>query len=433
LRISKQSRLSFLHLTALGGISFALLAVPSLARAAPNALCREAFLKNFFVEGTKDEFEGKDLCIEDSSRLPGKLQEAVRDAKEVHEKVAQTFGLRPEALFGEGVNLKIVAGVEGLNGTYKDESRQVELGTLSFPRRWIDRAMYAHELGHWVADSKSPLVPAYFRESRSSFLLDETLPDTVALATYGMAGMLDPELPACMFPRVINGKQTYKAPMDFFAARMGSRAIQNCCEANKGRLSQGAEGVCGFVAGILQKKPLPPLRPGLKFSARAALADLSQLDNHQIGVPVNSFLFALGEKLGRPVFQDFLRAAARARADSLACRIESDGKRAGDVNISITPFLNQLEAFHESLAVGDRALFQRMVKSFDLASAIAIDEDELGQRANNQGAEAIAAAMKANKSARLNQRHRCFKPLQDYLNAEEAEAPAACEVVCRPK
>jgi hypothetical protein len=433
---SRPARLSFLHLTAACGFAL-FLAAPAWANApaapATNALCREAYLKRLIVQGTGDALEGKDLCAQEPAGLPAKMQEAIRDAKEVHEKVAQTFGLSPEALFAEGVNLRVISGREGLNGTYKDESREVELGAVINPRRWIEPPVYAHELGHWVADSKNPLISSFFRESRYAVLLDETLPDTVSLATYGTTGNLDPDLPACMSPRLIDGKQTYNAPMDYFAARTGSRAIRACCDANKGRLSAAAEGVCSFVAEVVKKKPLPPLRPGLKFSVKAALADPSKIDTHQIGVPVNSFLYALGAKLGRPLYQEFLLAAHRAKSDTLSCRFASDGKRAERLDISVTPFVNQLEAFHEALKPAERPEFERLLRSFGLESAIAIDDDDLGQRANAIGTDALFYALRGNRSARLNDKHRCYGPLTKFMSTEGASPPPGCDVVCDPK
>lgn len=431
MRNSQSNRLSFLHLCA--GLSL-LAAGPVFAdstTAAPSAFCREAWLKHFMVKGSGDAFDGKDLCTVDAAAIPAKLQDALRDAKETHEKVAQVFGLRPDELFGEGVNLKITAGKDGMNGTYADDLREVQLGAFKNPRRWIDTAVYAHELGHWIADSKNPLVPEYFRGSRHSFLLDETLPDTVALAAYGTTNMPDPTLPACMVPRVINGQQTYAAPMSQFALSSGARDILACCKANHGRLSPEVSGMCASIASEIKWEPLPA-RANEKFSLRAALGNLDLIDTHRIGLPVNSFLYALGQKFGRPVYQEFLAASAKAPTENLSCRLEIDGKKGERVRIALVPFGSQLQAYHQSLSAPEQAYATSMIKKFGLESAAAVDEDDLGSRASLLGLNAAFLAMEKNSSARLNQKHRCYAPLKKYMHTEGAQPARGCVAICDP-
>ncbi|RZA09337.1 MAG: hypothetical protein EOP11_02035 [Proteobacteria bacterium] len=401
-----------------------------MAIAAPSALCREAYLSHLWLDGTLDELDGKDLCVLEPSSLKPQFQEAIRDAKEVHEKVAAAFALRPEALFPNGVNLKIIAGKEGTNGTYKDEDKQIEIGTVPKPARWVNRAIYAHELGHWVADSRNPLVPAFVRESRYGLLLDETIADTVALAAYGVVTHVEDDLPACMNIRVMDGLQSYlKKPIDYFAASSGMRAILACCEASAGRLSENGTAVCGGIVEEAKKRKLAKLRPGMLFSPAAALADTSRIDSHQLGIPLNSFLYSVGEKAGRPIYADFLAAGLKAKAEPIACGIAGDGPRGEKVILSVVPLRAQMVAFRAAKVV-DPAFFDSRWKAHGLDAAISIDEEDLGTRVNAIATDAMLETMKSDKSPKLNRQHRCYPEYQAMIAGKRESLSPRCDLSC---
>jgi hypothetical protein len=328
------------------------------------------------------------------------------------------------------VDLKIIAGKEGTNGTYKDENKQIEIGTVPKPARWVNRAIYAHELGHWVADSRNPLVPSFIRESRYGFLLDETIADTVALSAYGLITHVEDDLPACMNIRVMDGAQSYeKKPIDFFAASSGLRTILTCCKENAGHLSENANAVCGGIAEEAKKRKLAKLRPGMLFSPAAVLADTSRIDSHQIGMPLNSFLFSLGEKAGRPLYADFIAAGFKAKAEAISCTIAGDGARAEKINISVTPLGAQMAAFRELGAV-DEAFFDARWKAHGLDAAVAIDQEDLGSRVSALGTDAMYEALNSDRSVKLNRKHRCFSEYQSMITGKRDALSPRCDLAC---
>lgn len=415
------ARLSFLHLAFLAGpFAFS----PLASSAEPSAACRDAYLQEFRVEGTKDALDGKDLCQQNAADLPAKFRAAFLDAKEVHERVAGALSLEPATLFGAGVKFKLKVSPGGMNGVYIDDNRQLELGAFPEAAAWISKAVYAHELGHWIADSRNPAVPTYFRDSRLTFLLDETLPDTLALATYGMLSDRDPTLPACMVPRTVDGQQSYATSIDTFAASIGPRRIQACCESSKGALNPLGEGLCAAINAQLSEEPPPPLRPGMRFSVKAALEDLSRVDNHQIGVPINSFLFAVGKSLGRPLYAEFLQTAGKAKGESLLCRLGA-GKKAESVKVEVIPFGHLLDSFYGLLRPNERKIFEAQAKAHRLEDAVEFDHGELSLKAESQAINAMLPKLKPS--------HRCYEDLQQRLSQPGAEEPRrGCEMSCRP-
>ena len=429
--------LSFLHLPAF----LALLALsPATAKAEEsswpprNPLCREARLATLHVKGAKDLAESQDLCALSAEEISAPFQEAIRDAREVHERVAAAFRLNPEELFPQGVRLTLKASGEGLNGAYEPWPARVEVGAVPHPTRWLNQAVYAHELGHWVADSDNPRVSSVIKETRLSFLMGETLADTVALAAFGNTGSADPDLPACTMPRQIDGNQGYKAPVSFFEKSYGLRGIRVCCAQNQGRLSENGKLVCAAAEIDPQGKQRPPVTPFRKqlFRASQAVLNRDEFDSHQIGVPLNSFLFALGEKAGRPLFADFLAAAGKASGHPFRCGLYGDERGKGPITLTLTPLRAQLRTFQASLEPGLRKEWASLWTKHGLDSALEIDEQELATKAEELGLEEIYRAMRANRSAFLNRSHACYAGIEKVMLGKAEELPEECEVGCMP-
>lgn len=399
-----------------------------------NPLCREARLATFHIKGSKEISAEQDLCSLSAEAIPAPFQEALRDAAEVHERVAAAFRLSTEELFPEGVRLTIKASGEGLNGAYESWPARVEVGAVPQPSRWLNQAVYAHELGHWVADSDNPRIASPIKETRLSFLMGETLADTVALAAYGTTGAADPDLPACTMPRQINADQSYKAPVSFFEKSYGLRGIRVCCAENLGRLSENGKQVCAAAELDPKGKQRPPVTPFRKQQFRAAQAVLNQeaFDSHQIGVPLNSFLLALGQKAGRPLYADFLAAAAKTPGHQFRCGVVGDQSGKTAVSLTLTPLGAQLRNFQASLEPALRRDWNALWTKHSLDSALELDNEELGTKAEELGLEEVYRAMRAESSERLSRKNACFSDIEKVMLGKADTLREECEVACRP-
>jgi len=327
----------------------------------------------------------------------------------VHARAAALFAIPVKSLFPQGVKIAINASAEAPNGHYDATPHSISLDIPPYPKSWVNKGTYAHELGHWLANSRHPQLNPAFRGSVGSHLLSETYADAVMMALTMTTEQLY-DLPACLNLPAIDDKWTYTMGLGFIDGSFNPYRTYQCCQQTQA--TPQAQAVCDFKAETSGGEA--PARPSAKpFTLRQYSA---AFDDHYIGRPMLSFLMALGKKLGGNFYGQLLKAPAPA----IAHRCTMTGV-SNQVTVAGYRLSGQLNAIQGALTPAQRQVYQALWKAHAMDTAIAIDGRDFAPRVEQAGMKAFILAVPAD--------HECKDILQS--RGLQMENPDKCLVSCQ--
>lgn len=417
---SKLKTLTFVFAVVLSAVD--ILAPNAWALTPPNqnTACLQANLRSLII-ASEDAPSEDDVCSLALEKIDARASQVIADIKDVHERMAKLFHTTPDKLLPIGVNLTVRAGATGYNGTYNTEvsmtDSNIEVSTVPHPAHFLNKAIYAHELAHWLYDSKNQVIPELLRSAGQSFFWAESLADTAALALYGQITIPEPSVPACFGHRNFGINATYKLTNGYFSNEYQSRLTYACCEQvyKDGQTDSDAYRICARNEEANASNPIDPDVPldAKPFSPRQAAADLRAFSRYQLGTPLNSFLLHLSQVTKEPVFQYFFDAAAEATGETYRCDLPGQGDIPA-VEVPVYSFRTLLARLKTKLAPAARAKFDELFHVHALEALDTLEPAEMSQRATYLGIFRYLRPRATGTGTRLPEGHKCGIPLSMY-------------------
>jgi hypothetical protein len=194
-----------------------------------------------------------------------------------------------------------------------EKSSQMGIVNLGVFADWsgepINGGIYLHELGHVLSHENNPMLPPIYNELAPTSLMLETVADLLAVSVRGHIVDIESTLPTCLQqPREITDYQTYDSPVGYFTADYTPRRFLKCCASldKENAQTPHSKDLCTqFKAKNLDV--LPPFNQ-TRLSAQYYADHYNDIDPHQIGIPINSFLRTLKEQTGLDVYRMLYQA-----------------------------------------------------------------------------------------------------------------------------
>gem|GEM_PF-6352890 len=347
--------------------------------------CEQAQVASFFVWGLANFASRLDYCQVSGEPLPPALVGVLTDITNSNEKVAAVLGLRPSELIPQGLSFSLQGGPAGI----LDSDSRIKIGVYeSWNGEPIDQGLYVHELGHVLTEqTEAQTQPhAAMRLFRGNRFFTETVADFFSMATVGAIFDAPFGTAKCAESvRKVNSLQTYNYPVGYFDLNFSVRRLHACCDflEQHNDQSQFYTTTCPWIRKRVPADSLPPLDRRV-FSALSSF-DLDELDDHQIGLPMNAYFWNLsrasGKPYGNPLLQILRSEVEAPQVSSLQCVLpEHPDKPTWRAN---PPILSSKKFFQSVRALSEReagvALTEQLWQKhrMDFAEKVALKDESL--------------------------------------------------------
>jgi hypothetical protein len=380
-----------------------------------NALCQKAHVAELFIESV-------DVCGSTKNPNPDYL-EAINHISDINLKASKLLNIPLSELFPEGIAISINVGISGLNGSAKASSNQITLTNYTNPYRWVNKGIYAHELGHALSFSKNSSVPMALKSTHRSPLLGETIADTIAFALVGEETSHEMNLPLCFSAKRVNFNQTYNNHTGFFDHYYNLHLLSACCE-EYANFNADTKLICENYmldeGGEVIK--VPPYN-----QTRFNYLDKVSFEEHRIGIPVNSFLLTLGQHTGKDLFKEFIQSYAILDSTGFECNLNGNTDEKQKIKSEGWSLRTQLQMIRSNLKMEEKISYDVLWAELGIQAAIIIDDAELATRAATMAQNIFIKSIRSNPT--LFKDHRTCA--DDYENIELYGAPAEnCKITC---
>lgn len=372
-----------------------------------NAPCLKARLHSLRVEEISRISAKTNFCHEDASKLPVRISNTIEQIGVLNRKAAEFLGIPAEKLLPSGLSVHLSASALGPLGS--QANRELYLGV--FPD-WdmahvpkgespINDAIYLHELGHVLMVNANPHLPGTGAELQRSSFLAEAVADLLAISLAGGTISKQSDIPLQAELRPMGAEASYRAPKEFFDILYVDRRIEAICkELEAGKHTDHSRVFCGQSLGhdipLAKKKhgldknaPFPAIDSTKSFDP----SDVSKqrrvghlvYDSHQLSVPINSFLIALGKKINKPVQLIFLRAIAKISHQQIrlkaSCTLQAPGvseaaAKANAIQGFKTSFSSVLSAVRDEYTEEELKIAQELWNERGMNAAVVLADEE---------------------------------------------------------
>jgi len=176
----------------------------------------------------------------------------------------------------------------------------------------LNSSVYVHELGHFLlGNGVQTALPNSLKLLARNGMFNELLCDAFALAVTGRVFSQEPGIPACAAnTRIVTRGQSYRAQRGYFDVNFGNRRIEACCNHIR-KKSEGGDFYTYVCEGLRREHSFyfPKFDRSPLVPTEYAMFSKPMVDIHQVGLPINSFLVELSERIDRSVLELVLDAA----------------------------------------------------------------------------------------------------------------------------
>ena len=272
-------------------LSFLLVtSLPCLAQIDINELCSKAGIASL-KHLDLDNWDGPNICEKAMSELSVAERRNLEEINNIHQKAAELFGISAFDLFVEPLEIEMLETT--LGGLYSFAgSRSISMGVYPQSDYVFNNGIYAHELGHILSGNGNKNLPLSFADLDNSILFTEMFADLIALSLFDEIIIPVSGEESCIDrARYISGGQTYHMAQEYFLSDFSMARVAQCCQSRAVR-NRGAplKGLCEEFSrmGEFSVKLTTPFDP--------MTIDMSKVDDHQIGIPLLSFMKELSRK-----------------------------------------------------------------------------------------------------------------------------------------
>ena len=399
---------------------FAVVSQSALAAWPPkNLQCEKARISELSI------FDGEkrtEIC--ENSQIPNpEYLTAINDIADINSRASKLLNISLAELFPKGLAVDISASYAGLNGSAKAGHNSITLSIYTNPTRWVNKGIYAHELGHALQFSDNSKVPAALKGTFRSGLLGETTADTIAFALVGEETSHEPKLPLCFSAKRVNYNQSYVTQSGFFDSYYSLHTLSACCD-EYADLNADTKNICENIltdeAGELIT--LPPYN-NVPFN----YLEKTSMEEHRIGIPINSFILTLGQHVEKDLFKDFIKAYSNLDPIPYECNFDGSENTKESIVSNGWSLTTQLQTLRSALSINQKISYDALWTELGLQAASIMDDAEILSRASDQAEKLFIPAIRKNKQSYKGKRH-CAKVFE---NAESEGYPDnSCEIKC---
>jgi hypothetical protein len=366
----------------------------------------------------------EEICHQSEATTKPEFKKALLDLADINTKAANLFNIPLAKLFPLGIPVEITTSHAGINGHARVGSNAIAVYTYPHPERWLNRGVYAHELGHALTFSNHPQIPAALKSMfRTHF--SETIADTIAMALVGEETSHETQLPLCFSTKRITYHQSYVTTVGFFDSFYQSHVLNSCCQQFRD-FNDDTKIICENINQDEGGEPvdLPPY----DMSRFDIMAKKPQpVEEHRIGIPINSFLLTLGQVLGKNLFQEFLQNTNSAKSREFECSLKGTLFAEENIKAYAYPLQDQMFAIRSGLKAEQKISYDVMWTELGLNAAVIYDEKNLAEAAERNSLPAFIRAIKTRTLLFKNKKH-CAEILDNI--DENGLSDRSCEIKC---
>ena len=304
--------------------------------------------------------ESDNLCLKLDSELNTTETRLLIELEALHKEVAKLLHVPVTELFSNPLNINITESVFGPFFSSANSYR-LSLGVYPGEDYKFNVGVYLHELGHVLAASQNPNLPAIFEDLDHSVLFSETFADLLALSVHGHIITPEAEKGTCLDRlRYITTFQTYNYPAEYFKNFSEAR-IGKCCESlMKKPQALNVENFCKLAAEYFTGE--------IRFSKPFDPYETKNLDDHQVGLPILSFLRSFSEKTNSSMNEIFERIffSKKHSSASFSCELKKGDKILEVFGESLHTAEHMLNDFKSTLSEDRTTLFDELFKKHAL-------------------------------------------------------------------
>jgi hypothetical protein len=221
-----------------------------------------------------------------------------------------------------------------------------------------------HELGHFLAGSNNAKLPSILKDLDDSILFSESFADLLALTIHGNVISPSEQNPTCLDRlRYISSFQSYNYPQEYFQSFSEAR-IRKCCESLV-RNSQEDQIInfCKAASEFFDAE--------ITFSTTFDPNVTQDIDDHQIGIPVLSFLTSFAQKTNQPlknIFEKMFFPESGFSSEKYVCNSEI---------ISIHTGRTLLKDFRQTLNQTDSAIFDKLFEKHAIEKGLVFAQKDV--------------------------------------------------------
>ena len=328
-------------------------------------MCEKAGIQAFeLVE--KSQNSGRDACKVNLNDLSENELSKLHHLIHIHQKVAHFFRVSVSDLFTKPLKVEIKEYVFGpMISTAGATS--INMGSFPGDNFNINTGVYLHELGHVLGYANNPLLPIMMEDLSSSKLFSESFADLLALSLHGNIMTPSEKKPNCLDRiRYISTFQSYNYPQEYFQNFSEAR-IRKCCESLERNSSE--RSVLNFC-----KAATDWFSSDIDLSYPFDPESQTSIDDHQIGIPIISFLKSFSQKTNKPlktVFEKILFPDKVSSQEFYECTFTRGLETLVRKRIGLFTIESLLQDFSETLDPQEYVLYNSLYKKHALEKGFA--------------------------------------------------------------
>jgi hypothetical protein len=328
--------------------------------------------------------ESDNLCLKPDGSLTKVENQTLLHLIDLHEQVAKLLKVPVTSLFSNPFNVSLR---EYVFGPFLSSANAFSLNLGVYPGEdyKINSGVYLHELGHLLAASQNPALPAIFVDLDNSVLFSETFADLLAMSVHG--DILTPEGTCLDRLRYITTFQSYNYPAEYFQSFSEAR-IRKCCDSLiKTTTEEKFLNLCSAAKDYFSSD--------VTFSSPFDPTNSKNLDDHQVGLPILSFFKSFAEKTNQSmqaVFEKIFFSTHAYSVDTFQCELKLADQTVAVYSETLHTAEHMLNDFKATLTMEHLPLYETLFKKHALEkgvmfSALGADKvikDKLIKKINKQ-------------------------------------------------
>lgn len=391
-----------------------------------NSLCLKARVESLLISHIKKFPQGIEVChLTEATTIPG-FKQALADLGDIHQKAASLLGVPLAKILPKGMKIQITASTGGLNGSAKADTRVITIDTLPNPSSWVNRGIYAHEFGHYLSFMATPSTPLAIKSTNGISQFGETIADTMALALVGEDTSREKNYPACLSQERVGLNQTYKSQFGDFDFDAHSHKLINCCQENANHTEEFKNICDGLFVGEDGEVALPGAFDQEPFSIKKMSE--KNIDPHRIGIPINSFLKSLGQKVKKNLAAEFIKILNQPMKLNFSCGLPGSKLAIQKVTVPAYSLKDIMDKLKQTLMPEQQNLFQKLWIKHDLATAVALDVLDQPARSETLAREHFINLLEKPSDSFLKKKKFCREALVKW---KVFGVIAGCEITCQ--
>lgn len=377
-----------------------------------NELCLSANIKSL-RHLDLDHWDGDNICEKKLIDLPAGERRNLEAILEVHTRAAKLFGISIQDLFNEAIEVDMLeTTLGGLASSAGGSS--INMGVYPKSDYVFNKGVYSHELGHVLSGNGNTKLPSSFKDLDNSILFTEMFADLLALALYDQIIIPVKGEESCIDrARYIAQGQTYNMPQEYFLSDFSMARVAKCCE------SSTMKDAHPFVLGLCDEvNRMGDFKVSLSTPFDPETIVMKEVDDHQIGIPLLSFLKELSRHTGKEMEEIFRLGFDHAlpRHEAFTCTLTLKEEVVDVIKTEMNTVRSFLSDLRESLDFADQMTYDL------LAAKHAIEKGLIfGDRAT---ANSVVTKVKTDIIVQ-GEAHTCFEKISLGLKPDE------CNVACK--